>query len=83
MDVRASPVYFIYVTLSLTLPRYIEFQSGSKVMVTTTPFENTSIKIGPARKLSYKAKMARRVKKTTKDGQERSDKTNARHSHVQ
>ncbi|XP_055050976.2 microtubule-associated serine/threonine-protein kinase 1 isoform X1 [Misgurnus anguillicaudatus] len=45
-------------------------KSGSKVMVTTTPFENTSIKIGPARKLSYKAKMARRVKKTAKDGQE-------------
>ncbi|KAA0706256.1 Microtubule-associated serine/threonine-protein kinase 1 [Triplophysa tibetana] len=45
-------------------------KSGSKVMVTTTPFENTSIKTGPARKLSYKAKMARRVKKTTKDGQE-------------
>nr|XP_055051014.1 microtubule-associated serine/threonine-protein kinase 1-like [Misgurnus anguillicaudatus] len=45
-------------------------KSGSKVMVTTTPFENTSIKIGPARKLSYKAKMARRVKKSAKDGQE-------------
>ncbi|XP_051988821.1 microtubule-associated serine/threonine-protein kinase 1-like isoform X1 [Xyrauchen texanus] len=39
-------------------------KSGSKVTVTTTPFENTSIKIGPARKLSYKAKMARRNKKS-------------------
>lgn len=28
--------------------------------VTTTPFENTSIKVGPARKSSYKSKMARR-----------------------
>uniref|UniRef100_A0A671PZT6 Microtubule associated serine/threonine kinase 1 n=1 Tax=Sinocyclocheilus anshuiensis TaxID=1608454 RepID=A0A671PZT6_9TELE len=46
-------------------------KSGSKVIVTTTPFENTSIKIGPARKLSYKAKMARRNKKSAaKDGQE-------------
>uniref|UniRef100_A0A672N997 non-specific serine/threonine protein kinase n=1 Tax=Sinocyclocheilus grahami TaxID=75366 RepID=A0A672N997_SINGR len=46
-------------------------KSESKVTVTTTPFENTSIKIGPARKLSYKAKMARRNKKSVaKDGQE-------------
>ncbi|XP_026096126.1 microtubule-associated serine/threonine-protein kinase 1-like [Carassius auratus] len=46
-------------------------KSDSKVTVTTTPFENTSIKVGPARKLSYKAKMARRNKKSaTKDGQE-------------
>uniref|UniRef100_A0A8C9VLA0 non-specific serine/threonine protein kinase n=1 Tax=Scleropages formosus TaxID=113540 RepID=A0A8C9VLA0_SCLFO len=47
-------------------------KSGSKVMVTTTPFENTSIKIGPARRSSYKSKMARRNKRTaTKEGQER------------
>uniref|UniRef100_A0A672QIQ0 non-specific serine/threonine protein kinase n=1 Tax=Sinocyclocheilus grahami TaxID=75366 RepID=A0A672QIQ0_SINGR len=46
-------------------------KSDSKVTVTTTPFENTSIKIGPARKLSYRAKMARRNKKSAaKDGQE-------------
>ncbi|XP_067876917.1 microtubule-associated serine/threonine-protein kinase 1-like [Heterodontus francisci] len=46
-------------------------KSGSKVTVTTTPFENTSIKIGPARRSSYKAKMARRNKKSTgKEGQE-------------
>ncbi|TRY95692.1 hypothetical protein DNTS_022108 [Danionella cerebrum] len=46
-------------------------KSGSKVSVTTTPFENTSIKIGPARKLSFRAKMARRNRKSTaKDGQE-------------
>uniref|UniRef100_A0A672N9C2 non-specific serine/threonine protein kinase n=1 Tax=Sinocyclocheilus grahami TaxID=75366 RepID=A0A672N9C2_SINGR len=50
-------------------------KSESKVTVTTTPFENTSIKIGPARKLSYKAKMARRNKKSVaKDGQERSER---------
>lgn len=47
-------------------------QSGNKVTVTTTPFENTSIKIGPARKPSSRAKMARRNKKSiTKEGQER------------
>uniref|UniRef100_A0A8C9SUE8 non-specific serine/threonine protein kinase n=1 Tax=Scleropages formosus TaxID=113540 RepID=A0A8C9SUE8_SCLFO len=53
-------------------------KSGSKVMVTTTPFENTSIKIGPARRSSYKSKMARRNKRTaTKEGQE---STKKRHS---
>ncbi|KAF3700574.1 Microtubule-associated serine/threonine-protein kinase 1 [Channa argus] len=39
-------------------------KSGNKVTVTTTPFENTSIKVGPARKSSYKSKMARRSKRT-------------------
>uniref|UniRef100_A0A8C7ZRQ0 non-specific serine/threonine protein kinase n=1 Tax=Oryzias sinensis TaxID=183150 RepID=A0A8C7ZRQ0_9TELE len=38
-------------------------KSGNKVTVTTTPFENTSIKVGPARKASYKCKMARRNKR--------------------
>lgn len=39
--------------------------------ITTTPFENTSIKVGPARKSSYKCKMARRSKRPgAKDGQE-------------
>lgn len=47
-------------------------QSGNKVTVTTTPFENTSIKVGPARKASYKCKMARRNKRTMgKDSQDR------------
>ncbi|KAJ8345124.1 hypothetical protein SKAU_G00293170 [Synaphobranchus kaupii] len=46
-------------------------KSGNKVTVTTTPFENTSIKIGPARKASYKSKMARRSRKApAKEGQE-------------
>ncbi|XP_034157434.2 microtubule-associated serine/threonine-protein kinase 1 isoform X2 [Pangasianodon hypophthalmus] len=46
-------------------------KSGNKVTVTTTPFENTSIKIGPARKPSSRAKMARRNKKSiSKEGQE-------------
>ncbi|MBN3305795.1 MAST1 kinase, partial [Amia calva] len=50
-------------------------KSGNKVTVTTTPFENTSIKIGPARKSSYKSKMARRNKKTVaKEGQESTKK---------
>ncbi|RVE76439.1 hypothetical protein OJAV_G00008030 [Oryzias javanicus] len=46
-------------------------KSGNKVTVTTTPFENTSIKVGPARKASYKCKMARRNKKAMgKEGQD-------------
>ncbi|XP_052455637.1 microtubule-associated serine/threonine-protein kinase 2 isoform X2 [Carassius gibelio] len=46
-------------------------KSGSKVSISATPFENTSIKVGPARKTSYKSKMARRNKRTkTKDGQD-------------
>ncbi|XP_028567503.2 microtubule-associated serine/threonine-protein kinase 1 isoform X4 [Podarcis muralis] len=50
-------------------------KSGNKVMVTTTPFENTSIRIGPARKSSYKSKMARRNKRSTsKEGQDSSKK---------
>ncbi|XP_015234878.1 PREDICTED: microtubule-associated serine/threonine-protein kinase 1 isoform X2 [Cyprinodon variegatus] len=47
-------------------------KSGNKVTVTTTPFENTSIKVGPARKSSYKSKMARRSKRTgVKEGQDK------------
>lgn len=47
-------------------------QSGNKVTLQTTALENTSIKVGPARKASYKAKMARRSKKSKrKDGQDR------------
>ncbi|XP_041063691.1 microtubule-associated serine/threonine-protein kinase 2 isoform X1 [Carcharodon carcharias] len=46
-------------------------KSGNKVSISTTPFENTSIKIGPARRSTHKSKMARRNKKgKTKDGQE-------------
>ncbi|KAG1938485.1 microtubule-associated serine/threonine-protein kinase [Pimephales promelas] len=46
-------------------------KSGSKVSISATPFENTSIKVGPARKTSYKSKMARRNKRTkTREGQE-------------
>uniref|UniRef100_A0A8C6XA17 non-specific serine/threonine protein kinase n=1 Tax=Naja naja TaxID=35670 RepID=A0A8C6XA17_NAJNA len=51
-------------------------KSGNKVSISTTPFENTSIKLGPARKASYKSKMARRNKKNkTKDGQESKKKS--------
>ena len=47
-------------------------QSGSKVSISATPFENTSIKVGPARKTTIKSKMARRNKKTkNKEGQDR------------
>lgn len=49
-------------------------QSGSKVSISATPFENTSIKVGPARKTTTKAKMARRNKRTkNREGQDRYD----------
>ncbi|KAK5622578.1 Microtubule-associated serine/threonine-protein kinase 2, partial [Crenichthys baileyi] len=51
-------------------------KSGAKVSISATPFENTSIKVGPARKTSHKSKMARRVKKTkSKEGQDSKKKT--------
>ncbi|XP_077133860.1 microtubule-associated serine/threonine-protein kinase 2 [Ranitomeya variabilis] len=51
-------------------------KSGNTVSISTTPFENTSIKVGPARKASHKSKMARRNKKNkTKDGQESKKKS--------
>ncbi|XP_014874726.1 microtubule-associated serine/threonine-protein kinase 3 isoform X5 [Poecilia latipinna] len=47
-------------------------KSGNKVTLQTTALENTSIKVGPARKASYRAKMVRRSKKSKKkDGQDR------------
>ncbi|XP_074492474.1 microtubule-associated serine/threonine-protein kinase 2 isoform X3 [Sebastes fasciatus] len=50
-------------------------KSGPKVSICATPFENTSIKVGPARKIGHKSKMARRNKKTkTKEGQDSSKK---------
>ncbi|XP_058474062.1 microtubule-associated serine/threonine-protein kinase 3 isoform X2 [Solea solea] len=42
-------------------------KSGSKVAISTTPFENTSIKTGPARRNSYRSKMVRCAKKPKKD----------------
>ncbi|XP_053319257.1 microtubule-associated serine/threonine-protein kinase 1 isoform X2 [Spea bombifrons] len=46
-------------------------KSGNKVLVTTTPFENTSIRTGPARRSSYRSKMARRSKRSMgRDSQE-------------
>uniref|UniRef100_A0A8C9SIQ8 non-specific serine/threonine protein kinase n=1 Tax=Scleropages formosus TaxID=113540 RepID=A0A8C9SIQ8_SCLFO len=46
-------------------------KSGNKVALQTTALENTSIKIGPARKTSQKGKMARYSKKSRKrDGQD-------------
>ncbi|XP_067885535.1 microtubule-associated serine/threonine-protein kinase 4 isoform X2 [Heterodontus francisci] len=47
-------------------------KSGNKVAIATTPFENTSIRTGPARRHSYRSRMMRRSKKTKKkEGQER------------
>ncbi|XP_077944960.1 microtubule-associated serine/threonine-protein kinase 3 isoform X7 [Gasterosteus aculeatus] len=42
-------------------------KSGSKVAISTTPFENTSIKMGPARRNSYRSKMVRCAKKPKKE----------------
>uniref|UniRef100_A0AAX7T5A8 non-specific serine/threonine protein kinase n=1 Tax=Astatotilapia calliptera TaxID=8154 RepID=A0AAX7T5A8_ASTCA len=42
-------------------------KSGSKVAISTTPFENTSIKTGPARRNSYRSKMVRCGKKPKKE----------------
>ncbi|XP_061589927.1 microtubule-associated serine/threonine-protein kinase 3 isoform X4 [Cololabis saira] len=42
-------------------------KSGSKVAISTTPFENTSIKTGPARRNSYRSKMVRCGKKNKKE----------------
>ncbi|XP_034562153.1 microtubule-associated serine/threonine-protein kinase 2 isoform X3 [Notolabrus celidotus] len=51
-------------------------KSGAKVSISATPFENTSIKVGPARKTTHKSKMARRNKKTkNKEGQESKKRT--------
>ncbi|XP_042178358.1 microtubule-associated serine/threonine-protein kinase 2 isoform X1 [Oncorhynchus tshawytscha] len=48
-------------------------KSGGKVSISATSFENTSIKLGPARKTGSKSKMARRNKKTkTKDSSQES-----------
>uniref|UniRef100_A0A673ZD09 non-specific serine/threonine protein kinase n=1 Tax=Salmo trutta TaxID=8032 RepID=A0A673ZD09_SALTR len=50
-------------------------KSGGKVSISATSFENTSIKLGPARKTGSKSKMARRNKKTkTKDSSQESIK---------
>ncbi|XP_048469913.1 microtubule-associated serine/threonine-protein kinase 3-like [Rhincodon typus] len=47
-------------------------KSGNKVVLCSMPLENSSIKIGPARKMSFKGKMARCSKRNRrKDGQER------------
>uniref|UniRef100_G3P1B6 non-specific serine/threonine protein kinase n=1 Tax=Gasterosteus aculeatus aculeatus TaxID=481459 RepID=G3P1B6_GASAC len=50
----------------LVHPEMIELllKSGSKVALQTIALENTSIKVGPARKTKHKGKMARRSKKS-------------------
>uniref|UniRef100_A0A8C9X150 non-specific serine/threonine protein kinase n=1 Tax=Sander lucioperca TaxID=283035 RepID=A0A8C9X150_SANLU len=52
----------------LVHPEMIELllKSGSKVALQTIALENTSIKVGPARKTKHKGKMARRSKKKSK-----------------
>ncbi|KAM4548120.1 microtubule-associated serine/threonine-protein kinase 3 isoform 4-T4 [Odontesthes bonariensis] len=49
-------------------PEMIELllKSGSKVTLQTIALENTSIKVGPARKSKHKGKMARRSKRSKK-----------------
>ncbi|XP_041646922.1 microtubule-associated serine/threonine-protein kinase 3 isoform X2 [Cheilinus undulatus] len=50
----------------LVHPEVLELllKSGSKVALQTIALENTSIKVGPARKTKHKGKMARRSKKS-------------------
>ncbi|XP_072245389.1 microtubule-associated serine/threonine-protein kinase 3 isoform X4 [Leuresthes tenuis] len=52
----------------LVHPEMIELllKSGSKVTLQTIALENTSIKVGPARKSKHKGKMARRSKRSKK-----------------
>ncbi|KAF7656316.1 hypothetical protein LDENG_00043730 [Lucifuga dentata] len=52
----------------LVHPEMIELllKSGKKVALQTIALENTSIKVGPARKTKHKGKMARRSKKSKK-----------------
>lgn len=52
----------------LVHPEMIEvlLKSGNKVALQTIALENTSIKVGPARKSKHKGKMARRSKKSKK-----------------
>ncbi|XP_068778796.1 microtubule-associated serine/threonine-protein kinase 1 [Struthio camelus] len=55
-------------------------KSGTRVLVTTTPFENTSIRVGPARRGPCTAKMARRNRRGgAKEGQERRRSSLFRH----
>ncbi|KAJ3599384.1 hypothetical protein NHX12_033347, partial [Muraenolepis orangiensis] len=42
----------------------VHTESGPKVSISATPFSNTSIREGPARKTGAKSKMARRIKKS-------------------
>uniref|UniRef100_A0A665VCB6 non-specific serine/threonine protein kinase n=1 Tax=Echeneis naucrates TaxID=173247 RepID=A0A665VCB6_ECHNA len=58
--VNAEPVQ------GLVHPEMIELllKSGSKVVLQTIALENTSIKVGPARKTKHKGKMARRSKRS-------------------
>ncbi|XP_028925931.1 microtubule-associated serine/threonine-protein kinase 4 isoform X2 [Ornithorhynchus anatinus] len=52
----------------LVHPEVIELllKSGNLVSMMTTPFENTSIRTGPARRHSYRSRMVRRSKKVKK-----------------
>ncbi|CAL8396240.1 unnamed protein product [Boreogadus saida] len=58
----------------------IILKSGAIVSISATAFENTSIKVGPARKVGSKSKMARRNKKskTKEQGQDRGGPKTAR-----
>lgn len=77
-----SPVDALLPPAHLCLRDYVKYsqhfdivlQSGNKVALQTIALEDTTIKIGPARKTSYKGKMARRSKRSRrKDNQDRSE----------
>ncbi|XP_033846177.1 microtubule-associated serine/threonine-protein kinase 2 isoform X3 [Periophthalmus magnuspinnatus] len=61
--VNGEPVHGLFHTEVVELL----LKSGSKVAISTTPFENTSIKTGPARRNSYRSKMIRCAKKAKKE----------------
>lgn len=61
----------------------LNIQSGNQVTLQTIALEDTSIKIGPARKRSCKGKMARRSKRSKwKDSQDRSGELLFLNSHI-
>lgn len=58
---------------------FLNEQSGSKVVLQTIALENTSIKVGPARKVKNKGKMARRSKKSRRrDNYDRLEKPSSK-----
>ncbi|XP_032394798.1 microtubule-associated serine/threonine-protein kinase 4 isoform X5 [Etheostoma spectabile] len=69
--VNGEPVHGLVHTEVVELLLKVNDNSGSKVAISTTAFENTSIKTGPARRNSYRSKMVRCAKKPKKEKKEK------------